>query len=807
VLLPAYLNALTGNGVHIVTVNEYLAARDSEWMGEVYSYLGLTVGLITHDLRGEQRRAAYASDITYGTNNELGFDYLRDNMVVHAKNKVQRGHAFAIVDEVDSILIDEARTPLIISGAGDKSTDLYEQADRFAKTLTLTKVKEMDTKEDQDAGNKDADYIVDEKAHTATLTQTGVKKAERYFSVDNLMDESNVTLLHHINQAIKARGVMHRDINYVVRDGEVVIVDEHTGRMMEGRRYNEGLHQAIEAKEGVKVQRESRTLATVTFQNYFRMYKKLSGMTGTAMTEETEFQQIYRLDVVEVPTNRPVVRADLNDLFYKTERGKFNAVIEQILECHAKGQPVLVGTVSIEKSEVLSAMLKRRGIKHEVLNAKYHEKEAEIVAQAGKPGAVTVATNMAGRGTDIKLGGNPEFMAKAEMRRMGFAEELIAQADNYGEAATDEAREARKTFAELEAKYKEEIRPDVEKVIEAGGLYIIGTERHESRRIDNQLRGRSGRQGDPGTTRFFLSAEDDLIRLFAGDRFFTIMETFRMDEGMALENKMLTDMVESAQRRVEERHFGQRRDVIQYDDVMNRQREIIYSQRDQVLNGESVRDSIMNMIHGAIEASVAMYTADDEEHGNWNIEGLRSYFNGWLCDETDFVYTPQELEDTERSEIVDMLIERAEAKYADKEERYGEMMREIERVILLKTVDRHWMDHIDNMSELKRGIHLRSYAQKDPVVMYRLEGFEMFDEMIATIREETARSMLTVEVRREEDVKREQVAKEMSASVGDGTAPKKTVRKTAADKVGRNDPCPCGSGKKYKKCCGAGEEE
>ncbi|MBQ4618033.1 MAG: preprotein translocase subunit SecA [Clostridia bacterium] len=807
VLLPAYLNALTGNGVHIVTVNEYLAARDSEWMGQVYTYLGLTVGLVLHDQTREERRAAYAADITYGTNNELGFDYLRDNMVVHAKDKVQRGHAFAIVDEVDSILIDEARTPLIISGAGDRSSELYELADRFAKTLKLIKVKEMDTKEDQDSLDIDADYIVDEKGHTATLTRSGVKKAERHFQVENLMDDRNVTLLHHINQAIKAHGVMRRDIEYVVEDGEVVIVDEHTGRKMPGRRYNEGLHQAIEAKEGVKVQRESRTLATITFQNYFRMYKKLSGMTGTAMTEELEFQQIYHLDVVEIPTNRPVVRVDGNDLFYKTEQGKFNAVIEQILECNARKQPVLVGTVSIEKSEKLSAMLKRRGIKHEVLNAKYHQKEAEIVAQAGKPGAVTVATNMAGRGTDIKLGGNPEFMAKNEMRRLGFAEELILEADNFGEAANDEVREARRVFKELEAKYAEEIRPDTETVIQAGGLFIIGTERHESRRIDNQLRGRSGRQGDPGETRFYLSAEDNLIRLFAGDRFYSIMNTFRIDDETALENKMLTDMVENAQRRVEERHFGARRDVIQFDDVMNRQREIIYGQRDQVLNGESVRDSIWKMVTEAIEAAVAQYTADDEEHENWNLHGLRSYFGGWLCDETDFRYTAQELEDLDRREIVDVLVDRAEAKYADKEARYGdETMREIERVILLRNVDRHWMNHIDEMEELKRGIHLRSYAQKDPVVMYRLEGFDMFDHMVAAIREDTARAMMTVEVRQNEEPKREQVAKETGTSAGDGTLEKKPVRNTASDKIGRNDPCPCGSGKKYKKCCGADKD-
>ncbi|MBQ3093626.1 MAG: preprotein translocase subunit SecA [Clostridia bacterium] len=791
VLLPAYLNALAGNGVHIVTVNEYLAARDSEWMGEVYSYLGLTVGLIVHDMSQEDRRKAYAADITYGTNNEFGFDYLRDNMVVHLEHKVQRGHAFAIVDEVDSILIDEARTPLIISGSGDKSTDLYEQADRFAKTLKLIKIKEMDTKEDQEEVGADADYIVDEKARTATLTQEGVKKAERWFQIDNLMDDQNVTLLHHINQAIKARGTMRRDIDYVVKDGEVVIVDEHTGRLMEGRRYNEGLHQAIEAKEGVKVQRESRTLATVTFQNYFRMYKKLSGMTGTALTEETEFQQIYRLDVVEVPTNKPVIRQDLNDQFYKTEQGKFNAVIEQIIECHERQQPVLVGTVSIETSERLSKMLKARGIKHEVLNAKHHDKEAQIVAQAGKPGAVTVATNMAGRGTDIKLGGNPEFMAKDEMRRQGIPEELILQADNYGHSADEECEKARLLFQELEAKYKEAIRDDVQTVIDAGGLYIIGTERHESRRIDNQLRGRSGRQGDPGTTRFFLSAEDDLIRLFAGDRFYTIMDTFRIEDGMALENKMLTDMVETAQRRVEERHFAARRDVIQYDDVMNRQREIIYTQRDQVLRGENVRDSIFKMIMESIEATVAQYTADGdtEDHEGWNLHGLRSYYNGWLCDDTDFRYDNKELAYMERHDLVELLSERAEAKYADKEARYGdEMMREIERVVLLKTVDRHWMDHIDNMDELKRGIHLRSYAQQDPVVMYRLEGFEMFDGMIAAIREDTARAMLNVEVRQERPIQREQVAKETHAGVDDGTREKRPVRKTAAQKVGRNDP-------------------
>ncbi|MGN0171837.1 MAG: preprotein translocase subunit SecA [Acutalibacteraceae bacterium] len=808
VILPAYLNALSGNGVHIVTVNEYLARRDSEWMGKVYRYLGLSVGLITNGMRAPERQEAYAADITYATNNELGFDYLRDNMVIYKKDKVQRQHAYAIVDEVDSILIDEARTPLIISGQGDKSTDLYEQADRFARTLRLIKVKEMDTKEDQDQTTDGADYIVDEKARTATLTQTGVHKAESYFHVDNLMDMDNVTLLHHINQAIKARGVMHRDIDYVVKDGEVIIVDEFTGRLMYGRRYNEGLHQAIEAKEGVKVERESKTLATITFQNYFRLYKKLSGMTGTAMTEETEFQQIYKLDVVEIPTNRPVIREDQQDRFYKTEQGKFKAVIDQIVECHERQQPVLVGTVSIDKSERLSKMLKARGIKHEVLNAKYHEKEAEIIAQAGKPGAVTIATNMAGRGTDIKLGGNPEFMAKSEMRRMGFSEELIAEATGFGETDNEEILGARRTFRELEKKYQEEIKPEEELVKQAGGLYILGTERHESRRIDNQLRGRSGRQGDPGMTCFFLSAEDDLMRLFAGDRFRSVMETFRIDDDMPIEHKMLTNMVENAQRRVEERNFGIRRDVLQYDDVMNRQREVIYGQRDKVLDGESVKDSILGMIHEAIETTVQKYTLDNEDHSEWNMDGLREYYNGWLCRDEDFRYTAQQLEDMERTELVELLYDRALEKYTDKESRYGEqLMRELERVVLLRTVDRYWMDHIDNMDELRRGIHLQAYGQRDPVMMYRMEGSDMFDQMISAIREDTARAMLTVEVRTKEEPKREQVAKVTGASVSDGTDKKRTVRKTAAQKIGRNDPCPCGSGKKYKKCCGADKDD
>ena len=805
VILPAYLNALTGEGVHVVTVNDYLARRDSEWMGKVYRYLGMTVGLITHDMEPKDRKAAYAADITYGTNNELGFDYLRDNMVIYKQNKVQRGHHYAIVDEVDSILIDEARTPLIISGQGDKSTELYEQADRFAKTLKMVKVKEQDAKEEQD--NVDGDYIVDEKARTATLTQAGVRKAESHFRVENLMDPDNMTLLHHINQAVKANGVMTRDVDYVVKDGEVLIVDEFTGRLMFGRRYNEGLHQAIEAKEGVKVERESKTLATITFQNFFRLYKKLSGMTGTAMTESTEFEQIYKLDVVEVPTNRPMIRIDRPDSIYKTEKGKFHAVIDQIEACHEKGQPVLVGTISIEKSEELSKLLNKRGIKHVVLNAKYHDKEAEIVAQAGRKGAVTIATNMAGRGTDIKLGGNAEYLAKAEMRRMGIPEEIITESTDFTGTDNEEVVAARQTFQELETKYKEQIKPEAEEVCQAGGLFILGTERHESRRIDNQLRGRSARQGDPGESRFFLSLEDDLMRLFGGERINALMETLGIDEDTPIENKMLSNSIESAQRKVEERNFGIRRNVLQFDDVMNRQRELIYSQRDKVLDGESVKDSIIGMIKEAIEANCKTYLASDDQHDTWNLEGLRDYYAGWLAKPDDFQYTPQELEDISREEIAQTLIDRAMTIYEGKEKQYGEgIMREIERVILLKTVDRYWMDHIDNMDELRKGIHLRAYGQKDPVVMYRLEGFDMFDQMIASIREDTARMMLTVQLRTQEEPKREQVAKPTATS-SDGTDVKRPVRKTVAQKVGRNDPCPCGSGKKYKKCCGAKDEE
>ncbi|MDD4414093.1 MAG: preprotein translocase subunit SecA [Oscillospiraceae bacterium] len=804
VILPAYLNALSGNGVHVVTVNDYLARRDSEWMGKVYRYLGLSVGLIVHDLEPSDRKAAYNADITYGTNNEFGFDYLRDNMVIYKENKVQRAHSYAIVDEVDSILIDEARTPLIISGQGDKSTDLYTRADRFAKTLKLVKVREQDSKEEQD--NVDADYIVDEKARTATLTRSGVVKAEKNFQLENLMDPDNVTLLHHINQAIKARGVMQRDIDYVVKDGEVLIVDEFTGRLMFGRRYNEGLHQAIEAKEGVKVERESKTLATITFQNYFRLYKKLAGMTGTAMTESREFEQIYKLDVVEIPTNRPMIREDHSDCIYKTEMGKFRAAINQIEECHQKGQPVLVGTISIEKSEVLSKLLSKRGIKHEVLNAKHHHKEAEIVAQAGKKGAVTIATNMAGRGTDIKLGGNAEYLAKSEMRRMGMSENIIDLSTDFSETDNEEILSARACFLELEKKYQQEIKAEADAVCEVGGLFILGTERHESRRIDNQLRGRSGRQGDPGESRFYLSLEDDLMRLFGGERINSLMDTLGIDEDTPIENRLLTNSIEGAQKKVEERNFAIRRDVLQFDDVMNRQREIIYSQRDTVLNGENVRDAIIGMIKESIAANCNTYLSSDDQHETWNIDGLRDFYAGWLTYEDDLRFNEQQLEDAERSDIIDQLTQRAMEIYDSKEKQYGdETMREIERVILLKTVDRYWMDHIDNMDELRKGIHLRAYGQKDPVVMYRLEGFDMFDQMIASIREDTARLMLTVQIRSEEGPKREQVAKPTSTSA-DGTDVKRPVRKTAAQKVGRNDPCPCGSGKKYKKCCGSGEE-
>ncbi len=804
VVLPAYLNALSGKGVHVVTVNDYLARRDSEWMGKVYRFLGLTVGLIVHDLDNNQRKAAYNADITYGTNNEFGFDYLRDNMVIYKENKVQRGHSFAIVDEVDSILIDEARTPLIISGQGEKSTDMYTIADRFARSLRMVKVAELNEKEDNDELYSDADYLVDEKAKTATLTPSGVKKAEEFFHIENLTDAENITIQHHINQALKARGVMQRDIDYVVKDGEVIIVDEFTGRLMYGRRYNEGLHQAIEAKEGVTVAHESKTLATITFQNFFRLYDKLSGMTGTAMTEEPEFNEIYKLDVIEVPTNRPMIRQDMPDVVYKTEKAKFEAVINDIVEHHEKGQPVLVGTISIEKSERLSAMLKRRGIKHEVLNAKYHEKEAQIVAQAGKKGAVTIATNMAGRGTDIKLGGNAEFMALAEMRRMQIPEELIEEATAYSETTDEQILAARQTFRELNDKYKSQIEPEADEVRKAGGLYIIGTERHESRRIDNQLRGRSGRQGDPGMSRFYISLEDDLMRLFGGERIQTMMDTLKIDEDMPIENGMLTKTIENSQRKVEGRNFGIRKNVLQYDDVLNRQREIIYSQRDKVLDGEDIREQVIGMIEQAIEANVKRFLPAEVSHEEWNLKGLRDHYMGWMIREQDLVFTDDEMEELDPSFVIEFLTKRAKDIYALREKLFGDkIMRELERVILLKNVDRYWMDHIDAMEELQKGIRLRAYGQHDPVVEYRIEGFDMFDEMIAAIREDTARMMLTVKLRiNAGPPKREQVAKPTATS-SDGTDVKRPVQNTK--KVGRNDPCPCGSGKKYKNCCGKDE--
>ncbi len=804
--LPAYLNALTGKGVHIVTVNDYLATRDSEWMGKVYNFLGLTVGLIVHDMDNDKRRAAYNCDITYGTNNELGFDYLRDNMVIYKENKVQRGFHYAIVDEVDSILIDEARTPLIISGQGDKSTELYNVADNFAKRLKVFKVTELDDKEEIDE-NIDADYIVDEKAKTATLTPRGVKKAEEFFHVENLMDADNMTVLHHINQAIRAYGIMHRDVDYVVKDGEVIIVDEFTGRLMMGRRYNEGLHQAIEAKEGVNVMRESKTLATITFQNFFRLYEKLSGMTGTAMTEENEFREIYKLDVIEIPTNKPVIRKDNPDVIYKTENAKFNAVIKQITECHEKGQPVLVGTVSIDKSEHLSSMLKRKGIKHEVLNAKYHEKEAEIIAQAGKKGAVTIATNMAGRGTDIALGGNPEYLAKHDMRKQGYTDEMIAQATSFSETDDDEILNARKVYQDLNAKYKEEIKPEAEAVKEAGGLFILGTERHESRRIDNQLRGRSGRQGDPGESRFFLSAEDDLMRLFGGERIQNLMNALNIDEDQPIENRMLSNSIESAQRRVEGRNFSIRKNVLQYDDVMNRQREIIYGQRAKVLNGEDIHEFILSMIKDTIAETVNQYLPDSEVHDNWNITGLRDHYMGYLTGPNDLNYTVHELADMEKADITAQLTDKAMELYESREKLFGsELLRELERVILLKTVDTKWIDHIDAMDELRRGISLRAYGQRDPVVEYRLEGFDMFDAMVESIRADTVRLLLTVQIKSSEEPKREQVAKPTAVSLGGGdkTIKKQPVKK---QKIGRNDPCPCGSGKKYKKCCGLHEND
>lgn len=803
--LPAYLNALTGKGVHIVTVNDYLAKRDSEWMGKVYRYLGLSTGLVIHAVAPQDRKAMYEADITYGTNNEFGFDYLRDNMAIYMNQRVQRGHAFAIVDEVDSILIDEARTPLIISGQGEESTAMYQLADRFAQTLSALRVKEVDAKEEQD--DIDADYIIDEKARTATLTPKGQQRAEQYFHIDNLSDPENTTLMHHINQAIKARGVMQRDVDYVVRDGQIIIVDEFTGRLMFGRRYNEGLHQAIEAKEGVKVQNESKTLATITFQNFFRLYGKLSGMTGTALTEEEEFRSIYKLDVIEVPTNRPVIRKDNPDAVYKNERGKMLATIRRIEECHAKGQPILVGTVSIEKSEMLSSMLKKRGIKHTVLNAKYHEQEAEIVAQAGKPYAVTIATNMAGRGTDIKLGGNDEQMAVATMKKEGYSEELLVEATGYADTDDEEILAARARYNELLEEYGVQVKKDAEIVRAAGGLYILGTERHESRRIDNQLRGRAGRQGDPGESSFYISMEDDLMRLFGSERIQKMMENLGIADDEPIDQKILSGAIENAQKKIEGRNFSIRKHVLEYDDVMNTQRETIYSQRLKVLSGEDVSGNILSMLDTTIENAVHAAVGEHQVITQEMIDTLRHRFQGIFIGPEDFTYTDEELDDLHAEGLVNELKDLAHKAYKEKEENVGSpIMRELERVILLRNVDSKWMEHIDAMTELRNGIGLRAYGQHDPVIEYKREGFDMFDAMIDAIREDTVRMIFLAQIRRQEEPKREQVAHETSAQgTDDGSEVKPTPHRAEA-KVGRNDPCPCGSGLKYKKCCGKNEE-
>ena len=836
--MPVYLNALTGEGVHVVTVNDYLAKRDSEWMGKVYRFLGLTVGLVIHDVQPQDRRKAYLADVTYGTNNEFGFDYLRDNMVVYKASMVQRGHAYAIVDEVDSILIDEARTPLIISGKGEDSSVMYKRADDFAKTLKKSVIVELDDKVEADE-QVDGDYVVDEKHKTCTLTESGVKKAEAWFNVENLADADNMTLRHYIDGAIKARGVMHRDTDYIVKDGEVIIVDEFTGRLMYGRRFNDGLHQAIEAKEGVTVAAESKTLASITFQNYFRMYKKLGGMTGTASTEADEFSEIYGLQIVSIPTNKPRARKDLPDSVYKTINGKYNAVIEQVAECHAKGQPVLVGTVSVEKSEALSKLLKKRGIEHNVLNAKQHEREAEIVAQAGKQGAVTIATNMAGRGTDIMLGGNVTYMAKATLRKeltrqmnadlealkdeyehakarakaQGLpippapdtayeakVEMLMTECDGHADTQDADILAARKRFDELVAEYEPEVKREAEAVREAGGLFIIGTERHESRRIDNQLRGRAGRQGDPGASRFFLSLEDDLMRIFGGERVQGLMDTLGLDEDMPIENKLITNTIESAQKKLEASNFAIRKQVLQYDDVMNQQREIIYKQRQMVLDGEDISDKLHEMMKQSIDETCESFlsgeTADD-----WDFAALRRHYLNWLCLPTDFNYTAEQLNDLKREDVAKVLYERGMSILESKEQKYGApMMRELERICLLRNVDSKWMEHIDNMDQLKQGMSLRGYGQRDPIVEYRIEGFAMFDEMIATIREDAVHMLLTIEVRQQnQEPKREQVAK----PTGEG-APAQAGAKGAAPvrvtKIGRNDPCPCGSGLKWKKC-------
>ena len=820
--LAGYLNAIAGKGVHVVTVNDYLAKRDSEWMGKLYRWLGLSVGLIAQGMDGDARRAAYAADITYGTNNEFGFDYLRDNMVTYKANMVQRGHAYAIVDEVDSILIDEARTPLIISGRGEDSSSLYTQVDRFVRTLRKSVVVELEDKVSTDE-QTDGDYVVDEKHKTCTLTASGIKKAEAYFKVENLAAAENMTLAHHIDQAIKAYGVMQRDIDYVVKDGQVIIVDEFTGRLMIGRRYNEGLHQAIEAKEGVKIAAESKTLATITFQNYFRMYKKLSGMTGTAKTEATEFTEIYGLNIVTVPTNRPRQRIDYPDAIYKTVNGKYNAVIQQVLECHQKGQPVLVGTVSVEKSETLAKMLQKYTRDFNVLNAKNHEREAEIVAQAGKKGAITIATNMAGRGTDIMLGGNAEFMAKAQMRKEHFCENLLnpekpedadpaavemllTEANGHGDTEDANILAARKRFDELYAQCKPQIDAEAEQVRAAGGLFIIGTERHESRRIDNQLRGRAGRQGDPGASRFYLSLEDDLMRLFGGDRVSSLMDTLKIDEDTPIENRMITNTLESAQKKLEGRNFEIRKNVLKYDDVMNQQREIIYGQRRKVLDGEDISTEMHKMLRENIDSSCDQFLAGDVKD-DWDFGALRRHYLGWLTTEEDLHYTVADFDDISRKGIADQLYDRGMKILSDKEQRYGTpIMRELERICLLKCVDRMWMDHIDNMDQLRQGIALRGYGQKDPVVEYRIEGFDMFDQMVDSIRESSVKMLLTIEIRQAGAApKREQVAKPTGEGFvpGNGAPGAKGAphgQPVRVIKIGRNDPCPCGSGLKWKKC-------
>ena len=813
--MPAYLNALTGKGVHIVTVNDYLARRDSEEMGRVYGFLGLTTGLVVHGQSNEEKHIAYNADITYGTNNEFGFDYLRDNMVVYKERLVQRSHYFAIVDEVDSILIDEARTPLIISGQGEKSTDMYDRADAFVSKLKRFVIKEMDAKVSQE--DIDADYIVDEKARNAVLTPKGAKKAEAFFGIENFNDAENATIVHHVNQAVKAHGIMKRDVDYVVNENGVVIVDSFTGRLMPGRRYSDGLHQAIEAKEHVKIEKENKTLATITFQNYFRMYEKLSGMTGTALTEEIEFREIYNLDVVEIPTNKPMIRKDRDDVVFKTLNGKYNAIIEQVKECHEKGQPVLVGTVSIDKSEILSRKLKNAGIPHTVLNAKFHQKEAEIVAQAGKFGAVTISTNMAGRGTDIMLGGNPEYMAKSEMRHREIPEELIAVCTGTSPTEDPEIIAARELFTQLYEKHKQEIAPEAQRVRDAGGLFILGTERHESRRIDNQLRGRSGRQGDPGESRFFLSLEDDLMRLFASDRMLGILNAIKLDENVPIGARILSNSIETAQKRIEDSNFKRRKYVLAYDDVMNQQRNLIYKQRQSVLDGDNITDMIQNMIRTTIEEAVARYTLSDNR-ADWNFDAIRNHFMGVICTPEDFRYSDEELSKLDSQDIADDLVRRAIDRYHEREQLFGEdRFREVERAILLQNVDRNWMEHIDNMEDIKGSVGLQAYAQRDPVTEYRIQGADLFDAMVAEIREGTVRMVLSVE-RAKQPVMRVQVAK----ATGEGfegqnnsnskakklstTAVKKTPVVNSG-KVGRNDPCPCGSGKKYKKCCGANNSD